>query len=170
MALFTKNGTTAVPTTRTDHTSEQINLVGQGTTFEGTLRAEGDVRIGGCLIGKVVAKGRVIVSEHGLIDGELYADAADVAGRLKGTTHVEGRLELRRSARVEGVVRAGGLVVEEGAHLSGDCEMGEGVADMEGAGPASEKDSAKKASARTKAQGDGATADVPSEDVVLKKG
>ncbi len=127
MALFNNNGNGSV--IRTERTKgsaspDELNLIGRGATFEGTLRAEGDVRISGRVEGQLVGSARVIVAEGGMVEGELYAAAADVAGRVDGELHVEERLVLKPTARVEGTVQAGRLIVEEGAVFSGECAMG----------------------------------------------
>ncbi len=166
MALFGKSGASAAR--GGSRVADQLSLVGRDTTLEGTLRAEGDVRIGGRVAGTVVTSGRVIIGESGVIDGEVHARTADVAGRVQGDVHVEGRLGLKRTARVEGTVHAGQLVVEEGAHLSGDCEMGGAAGVLDGAL------SAHAVSSSAAASGDGAEPfaaldDLADEDRTAKK-
>ena len=102
----------------------QINMVGEGTVFDGTLRAEGDVRISGRVIGKLQVGGRVIVAQEGTVEGEVEANNADVAGRVQGDLNIEERLVLRSSARVEGTIQTGRFIVEEGAVFDGECTMG----------------------------------------------
>lgn len=105
--------------------SAQINMIGEGTTFEGTLRAKSDVRISGCLKGRLHVDGKVFVTRDGAIEGELVATNADVAGRLEGQVEVHERLLLKDTARLEGTVKTGRLVIEEGALFNGDCAMGQ---------------------------------------------
>jgi cytoskeletal protein CcmA (bactofilin family) len=103
----------------------QINMIGEGTVFEGTLRARSDVRVSGRIVGKLHVDGKAIVTQEGAIEGEVIATSADVAGTVQGDLHVTERLVLKGSAHVEGNVRTGHLVVEEGAVLNGKCAMGE---------------------------------------------
>jgi len=102
---------------------DQVNLVGEGTVFEGTLQAEHDVRASGTIIGTLRIDGKVMVAESGSVEGEVFAANADVAGHVQGELHVEERLVLRSSARVEGTLETDRLVVEEGAQFTGECEM-----------------------------------------------
>src|SRR6056297_3509879 len=91
---------------------DQINLVGEGTVFEGTLRAESDVRASGRVVGKLEVEGKAIVAESGVIDGEIVATNADIAGQVQGEIHVAERLVLKSTARVDGNIQTDRLVVE----------------------------------------------------------
>ena len=104
--------------------SNQINMIGEGTVFEGTLTSESDVRISGRVDGKLEVKGKVIVAQEGSVEGEITAASLDVAGRVQGEVVVEERVVLKSSARVEGNIQTARLVVEEGASFNGRCQMG----------------------------------------------
>lgn len=105
-------------------TPNQINMIGEGTIFEGKLRAENEVVIRGKIIGTLSVTGRAVVAESGVVDGELEATSADVSGEIKGNIRVQERLVLRGSARVNGNVATGRFIVEEGAMFDGECTMG----------------------------------------------
>ncbi len=119
--------------------SDQINLVGEGTTFEGTLRAQSDVRASGRIVGTLEVNGRAIVAESGHVEGEVIATNADIAGEVKGEVHVAERLILKSAARIDGTIHTKRLVVEEGAVFTGQCIM-----DEHDANKAITKDTAKK--------------------------
>jgi cytoskeletal protein CcmA (bactofilin family) len=101
-----------------------INLIGEGSAVEGTVRSSTDVRVNGTITGDVEVDGKVIVAEKGFIDGTLTATNADIAGRVVGDLTVENRLLLKATARVHATVKTGRLVVEEGAEFDGSCDMG----------------------------------------------
>jgi cytoskeletal protein CcmA (bactofilin family) len=103
---------------------DQINLVGKGTVFEGTVRAENDVRASGQIVGTLRVEGKAMISESGSVDGEIIATNADVAGRVQGDIEIEERLVLKSTARVDGNIQTDRLVVEEGAKFTGECKMG----------------------------------------------
>ena len=115
---MTKPGNGSVP--------QQVNMIGKGTVFEGTLRSDGDVSVSGQIIGKLHAEGRAVVTQEGIVEGEVTAAHADISGTLHGDLQVHERLVLRSTARVEGTVRTGRLIVEEGAIFNGECQMGQG--------------------------------------------
>jgi cytoskeletal protein CcmA (bactofilin family) len=110
-----------------DALPDQINMVGEGTLFEGTLRAESNVRVSGHIKGKLDVEGRAIVTQEGVVEGELHATDADVAGSMQGEIHVAERLMLKSTARVDGTIEAGRIKVEEGALFAGECRIGDGV-------------------------------------------
>jgi cytoskeletal protein CcmA (bactofilin family) len=107
---------------------DQINLVGKGTVFEGTVRAESDVRASGQIIGTLKVDGKAMIAESGSVDGEIIATNADIAGRVQGEVEVEERLVLKSTAEVDGNIKTDRLVVEEGAQFTGECQMGTPIA------------------------------------------
>lgn len=102
----------------------QINMIGEGTTFDGTLQAESDVRISGRVIGKLEVSGKVIVAQEGVVEGEIKAASLDVAGRVHGGVDVSERVVLKSSAEIDGDIQTSRLVVEEGAVFNGECRTG----------------------------------------------
>ncbi|WP_179862233.1 bactofilin family protein [Longibacter salinarum] len=105
----------------------QFNIVGEGTVFEGTLRAESNVNVSGRVVGKLIVNGRAVISKNGVVEGELRATNAAVGGTIEGEVYVDERLELESTAHVDGSIQTDRLVVEEGAVFTGTCKMGEAV-------------------------------------------
>ncbi|MFT4603468.1 MAG: cytoskeletal protein CcmA (bactofilin family) [Rhodothermales bacterium] len=101
-----------------------INLIGEGSEVEGTLKSSTDVRVNGRIKGDLIVEGKVIIADKGVIDGTMKAKSADIAGRIEGDIVIEDRLVLKATAEVEGSIRTGRLVVEEGAKFEGSCTMG----------------------------------------------
>jgi cytoskeletal protein CcmA (bactofilin family) len=136
MAIFGNNKQEETMTKQTHGAApQQVTMIGEGTVFEGSLRVESDIRIGGQIIGTLQVGGRVIVAPEGSVEGEMQATEADISGRVEGDLDVEGRLILRGTGRVEGNVRTARLIVEEGAVFNGECLMG---ARRQAAAPAGE--------------------------------
>lgn len=124
MALFGDNDSPS--STQSNLSSPgQVNMVGQGTAVEGTLHAENDIRVSGRVIGKLRVDGKAMIAQEGMIEGELKAQNADIAGSIQGEIEVEEQLVLKSSARVDGNIQTERLVVEEGAIFTGECQMGE---------------------------------------------
>jgi cytoskeletal protein CcmA (bactofilin family) len=132
MALFGQDddgGSTTARSSSGDALPDQINMVGEGTVFEGTLRAESNVRVSGHIKGKLDVEGRAIVTQEGVVEGELHATDADVAGSMQGEIHVAERLMLKSTARIDGTIEAGRIKVEEGALFAGECRIGDDVSE-----------------------------------------
>lgn len=101
----------------------QINMIVEGTVFEGTLRSENDLRISGRIVGKLHVGGKAFVAPGGVVEGELIATNAEVAGSVQGELRIKELLILKGSARVDGNIEAVRLIVEEGSSFNGKCQM-----------------------------------------------
>ncbi len=136
MGLFGNTRTDDSSSSMANQTStvqDQVNLVGEGTVFEGTVRADSDVRASGQIIGTLEVEGKTMIAEEGTVEGEIIATSADIAGEVQGEIHIEERLVLKSSARVEGRIETDRLIVEEGAQFTGECEMGTPISEELGA-------------------------------------
>lgn len=102
-----------------------INIISSGSVLTGTLKSKSDLRISGTVEGEVHAESKCIVSESGLVKGDLVTKEADVAGTVEGELKVSNRLILRSSAKIKGDIQTKVLMVEEGAHIDGSCKMGD---------------------------------------------
>ena len=121
--------------------ASNINLIGAGTSIEGHVHSEGDIRIDGKVKGTVSSKSKVVIGNTAVIDGDIKCKNADISGKVKGKTHVTEMLYLKSSAEVNGDITTGKLVVEVGAVFTGSCNMGGVVKDIkqQGQQPKQEK-------------------------------
>ena len=103
----------------------QINMIGEGTVVEGTLKAQSDIRIRGSVIGKIRVEGKAIIAQQGDVNGDLFATNADISGSVQGQIQISETLVLKSTARVNADIKTARLVVEEGAVFDGKCEMGQ---------------------------------------------
>lgn len=123
MALFGNKTENMARTQGTVPAPSQINMIGEGTVFEGTLRSESDVRISGRIVGKLHVGGKAIVATEGVVEGEMVATNAEVAGSVQGEIKIKELLVLKGSARIDGNIEANRLIVEEGSIFNGKCQM-----------------------------------------------
>jgi len=110
--------------------ASNINLIGAGTSIEGHVHSEGDIRIDGKVKGTVSSKSKVVLGNTAVIDGDIECKNADISGKVKGKTQVSEMLYLKSSAEVNGDITTGKLVVEVGAVFTGSCNMGGVVKDI----------------------------------------
>lgn len=105
-------------------TTDKVDtIIGKDTVFKGNINSKGLIRIDGEVEGHLVNKGDVVVGEGGKVLADLKARNVTIAGYFEGTLEAEGKLELKKTATVAGNFKANGLIVEEGAVMSGDIEM-----------------------------------------------
>ena len=102
---------------------EVESLIGERTSFEGTLKTEGSVRLLGTIQGEIESKSTIIVEERAHVTARLTAQQVTVAGQVDGQIFCEGRVEIRPTGRVTGEINAGALIVQEGAYFDGNSRM-----------------------------------------------
>jgi cytoskeletal protein CcmA (bactofilin family) len=117
-----------LPSTRLSRspTSDGVDvesLIGERTSFEGTLKTEGSVRLLGSIQGEIESKSTIIVEEKAHVTARLTAAQVTVAGQVDGQIYCDGRVEIRPSGRVTGEINAGALIIQEGAYFDGNSKM-----------------------------------------------
>ena len=100
-----------------------INLLGAGTVVKGEIKLNGDFRIDGMFIGSINCKGKVVVGNTGVVEGEIICQNADFSGEVKATVKVAELLTLKESAKFTGDITTNKLAIEPGAKFSGQCVM-----------------------------------------------
>jgi cytoskeletal protein CcmA (bactofilin family) len=121
-----------LPTSRPTRSSimtdgvEVESLIGERTSFEGTLKTEGAVRLLGSIQGEIESKSTIIVEERAHVTARLTGAQVTVAGQVDGQIYCEGRVEIRPTGRVIGEINAGALIVQEGAYFEGNSRMATG--------------------------------------------
>jgi cytoskeletal protein CcmA (bactofilin family) len=154
MGIFSSNESNDRTMAKNKRTmSDQINLVGEGTTFEGTLRTQNDVRASGRIVGTMHVDGRAIIAKSGGVEGEIIATNADIAGHVEGEIRVAERLVLKSTARIDGDIHTKQLVVEEGARFTGQCTMGDEAATTDRASTSSDSDASASAKEKNSKKG-----------------
>lgn len=103
---------------------DKVNtVIGKETYFKGVINGKGLIRIDGEAEGIITNKGDIIIGESGRVTVELKARNVTIAGHYEGDLDAEGKLELKKTATAVGTFRANGLIVEEGAVVSGSMDM-----------------------------------------------
>lgn len=98
-------------------------VVGPSVKIQGDLNSEGNIRIEGSVLGKVNTTQSVHIGEAAVIQADMQAGNAIIAGQVQGNIKVSGNLILQATARVSGDVACAVLRVEDGALFSGKCNM-----------------------------------------------
>lgn len=104
--------------------SGSTNSIVSGTSVEGTIVANNDIRIDGSLSGILNCKGRVIIGPEGSVDGEIKCQNAVIEGRFSGKIEIEELLNVRENANIQGDVKTNKLLVQPGAVYNVSCAMG----------------------------------------------
>lgn len=108
-----------VPTPNTDRSS----IVSIGSTWNGTLKIDGSVRVEGQLSGEIEARDTVWIAEGAEVDAKVRASVVSIAGRFQGQVDCSERLEITPTGRVKAELATKSLVVHEGAIVEGQIQM-----------------------------------------------
>ncbi len=105
-----------------DNTAAET-VVGPSVKIQGDLNSEGNIRIEGSVVGKVQTTQSVHVGEAAVIQADMQAGNAIVAGQVQGNIKVSGNLILQSTAKIHGDIACAILRVEDGALFTGKCSM-----------------------------------------------
>lgn len=110
---------------RTPATDNPIsNRILNGTEIQGDIKSSGDFRVDGVIKGTIELKGKLVVGEKAVVEGDVMCSNANIAGRVKGKVMVSELLSLQATCKVEGDIQTARLSVEPGAEFTGSCNMG----------------------------------------------
>jgi cytoskeletal protein CcmA (bactofilin family) len=103
--------------------SASPTLVSYGSVFTGTLESAGDLIISGTVNGNGRIASSITISDTGKWEGNIATDVAIVAGEVVGDIVAVDKLEIRRTARIRGNVRAKSIAIATGAVIDGEMAI-----------------------------------------------
>lgn len=99
------------------------SFLGEGTVFEGTIMVPHDIRIDGHFKGKLDTQQELHIGENAVVEAQISARSAFIAGKVVGNITAAERVELDRNAVLKGDLKTRDLVINEGATFQGNCAM-----------------------------------------------
>ena len=105
----------------------KINSIMEGTSIEGEIRSDSNIRIDGRVKGTINVRGRLIVGASGLVEGDVTCQSSDIEGTVNGKINCQDLLSLKATAKLTGDINTKKLAIEPGAVFTGNCSMGGGV-------------------------------------------
>ena len=105
--------------------SDQVpfSIIASDMTVIGDLETEGVVRVEWRVRGTVRAGTQVLVASGAVIEGDLHAQEAVIAGQVSGAIHARERVELQATALVAGDILTPRISIIEGARITGEVKM-----------------------------------------------
>lgn len=101
-----------------------VNIIADGTTLEGNITTNGDIRIDGTVKGNIVSKSKAIIGRNGKVEGNITCANIDIEGFVKAESlNVANLVSLKATANLTGNIIAGKIAIESGAEFSGTCRM-----------------------------------------------
>jgi len=111
------------PEKKADERKESKLVVGHDIKIKGVEISDCDTLV---VEGRVEATldSRVLeIAEHGVFQGTIAVDQAEIRGRFEGEITVRKQLILHASGKVSGKVRYAKIKIEEGAEIAGDLAV-----------------------------------------------
>ncbi len=103
--------------------SERLeSLIGAKSDFQGEFLVKGALRVDGLVQGRVNAD-CVVLSETGVIKGEVTAQKIVVGGKVEGSLRAQEIVEIKATGKVLGDIFTNKLSVTEGGEFNGKIEM-----------------------------------------------
>ena len=98
--------------------------IGKSVVIKGELSGSEDLYLDGQVEGSIALKGNSLtVGPNGQVKGSVEGKGVVVQGKLDGNILASDRVELRKSAVVNGDISAQRISIEEGAFLKGKVEI-----------------------------------------------
>jgi Integral membrane protein CcmA involved in cell shape determination len=98
-------------------------IIGSNTSFDGTLKSSGIVRIDGTLTGELHVDGTILVGEGGKVNGNIKTNKITIGGVVEGNVHCSDTLNLMPSGKLHGDIEVKNINIENGAVFDGKCVM-----------------------------------------------
>jgi len=100
------------------------SVIDAHSSFEGRFETAQDLRVEGSVSGEIVCRGILTIERDANVRASVECAEVVVRGRVDGDIVCAGKLLAAATAVVSGTLKAGTLVVEEGATLSGSIQTG----------------------------------------------
>ena len=101
----------------------ELSRISAGTTVEGNITCNGDVRIDGKVKGTLYSTGKIVVGESAQLKGNMLCGATDFWGKMDGDIYVKDVLSLKSTSVVNGNIHVQKFQVEMGAAINGSFSM-----------------------------------------------
>ena len=113
MSLFGRRRAANVPP------SAGYSVIDSQLTISGEIQTDGTIRVDGRVEGSTHRADTLIVGKDGVVVGDIEAREVVVGGEIRGNLVVSGRVEVQKSATVQGDVHAAAVMLQEGGTIQG---------------------------------------------------
>ncbi|MCB0700627.1 MAG: polymer-forming cytoskeletal protein [Chitinophagales bacterium] len=103
--------------------SGTVTTIAAGTTINGDMESDTNLRIDGNIIGNVYCKAKIVLGESGIIQGDVQSANADVFGTINGNVVANDLVCLKAKSVVNGNINTKRLQIEPNATFNGQCKM-----------------------------------------------
>jgi cytoskeletal protein CcmA (bactofilin family) len=98
-------------------------VIGANTSFVGTLKSDGNIRIDGTVEGDIEILGNLIIGETGRVIATVKAQNVHISGAVKGEITAVEQLEISPTGKVWGDISTAALSIDPGGLFRGQSAM-----------------------------------------------
>jgi cytoskeletal protein CcmA (bactofilin family) len=102
-------------------------VIGSNTSFVGTLKSDGNIRVDGSVEGEIEVLGNLIIGATGRVIATLKAQNIHVSGAVKGQVIATEQLEISPTGKIWGDITAASLHIEPGGLFRGQSAMASNI-------------------------------------------
>jgi cytoskeletal protein CcmA (bactofilin family) len=121
-----KNSTNLTPSNSTG----SISIIGEDVFIKGDIEVGGDLRIDGKISGNLNGKSKIIIGQHGFVEGNISGNNAEIMGSVKGNINLTGQLNLIGKSKITGDIHVAKLQMESTVCFNGKCTMGANIVEL----------------------------------------
>ncbi len=98
-------------------------VIGKNSTFEGTLRSGGSIRVDGKTTGDIFAEGEVIIGQDAICNGNIASNNIEISGQVTGDISSGGCMKIYSCGLLKGNIEVTSFVIDEGGVFEGVCHI-----------------------------------------------
>lgn len=99
------------------------NIIGENSTFEGTIKLNGALRIDGTFKGKKLSMEHLVIGKTGRITSDLEVESTVIEGTILGNIFASIRAMLLPTAHILGDITTPELIIQKGVIWDGHCRI-----------------------------------------------
>lgn len=109
--------------TDTSSGSGNRNHLSSDVEIKGTLKFQNDLVFDGKIEGEITSNATLTVGKSAHVQGEVKSKSVIIYGSVQGNIDAAERVELKATAQLLGDLRAGRIIIEDGATFVGKSEV-----------------------------------------------
>jgi cytoskeletal protein CcmA (bactofilin family) len=103
--------------------SANRNHLSSDVEIKGTLKFQNDLVFDGKIEGEIISNATLTVGKSAHVQGEVKSKSIIILGSVQGNIEAVERVELKATAQLIGDLRAGRIIIEDGATFVGKSEV-----------------------------------------------
>lgn len=104
-------------------TESNSTVLGNETSFKGTMRFNDSLKIDGFFEGNIESEGALYIEKGAEVRAQIKVGTIIVGGKVIGNIEASEKLEMLETGKIFGNIRTPNLKVAEGVEFDGECEM-----------------------------------------------